>query len=80
MLVALLVGTIETLGIVAGQLRLSGGFWDLINHANDQIGLLGVAIVGICILSWAISTILYKAKKYDKLETTRAAVSPAADD
>jgi nickel/cobalt transporter (NiCoT) family protein len=79
-LVALLVGTIETLGIVAGQLRLPGGFWDVINHANDQLGLLGVAIVGICILSWTISTILYKAKKYDKLETIRANVSPAADD
>jgi nickel/cobalt transporter (NiCoT) family protein len=78
--VALLVGTIETLGIVAGQLRLEGGFWEVINNTKDQFGLLGVAIVGICILSWAISAIIYKAKKYDELETIGASASPAADD
>jgi high-affinity nickel-transport protein len=77
-LVALLVGTIETLGIVAGQLHLSDGLWGVINNANDQFGLLGVAIVAIFLLSWAISTVIYKAKGFDDLETKGAAAAPPA--
>ena len=75
-LVALVVGAIETLGILAGQLNLSGGFWDLVNNANNQFGLLGAFIVGIFILSWLISTVIYKIKKYDELEAMPSTVAP----
>ncbi len=79
-LVALVVGTIETLGIISGQLNLSGGIWDLVNDASKNFGLVGIGIVGIFIISWAISTIVYKAKKYDDLEAIGTAASSAAGD
>jgi high-affinity nickel-transport protein len=79
-LVALVVGTIETLGIISGQLNLSGGIWDLVNDASDNFGLVGLGIVGIFIISWAISTIVYKVKKYDDLEVIKSATPSAAGD
>ena len=63
-LVALVVGGIETLGLVAGQLHLHGVFWDAIAELNDNFGVLGYAIVGLFVVSWAISFLVYRLKKY----------------
>ena len=79
-LVALVVGTIETLGIISGQLNLSGGFWDVVGEAGDNFEAVGIGIVGIFIVSWLISTIVYKIKKYDDLEAIPTSASPAAGD
>jgi high-affinity nickel permease len=32
---------------------------------NDSIGNLRFAVVGIFILCWAVSTIIYRMKRYD---------------
>jgi high-affinity nickel-transport protein len=81
-LIALVVGTIEALGILSGQLNLSGGFWDVINtvQSGNNFGILGVSIVGIFILSWIVSTIVYKVKKYDDLEAISTTASTAIGD
>jgi nickel/cobalt transporter (NiCoT) family protein len=68
-LVALLVGTIEALGVVGDRFKLAGPFWDLLRHAGDNFGALGFLIVGIFVASWAISAIVYKLRRYDDLET-----------
>lgn len=65
-LVAFVVGTIEVISIISGPLGLTGGIWDFLN--NLDFGLLGGAIIGIFILSWLISTIIYKVKGYDDIE------------
>jgi high-affinity nickel-transport protein len=65
-LVALVVGTIEIASIISGTLNLSGGFWDYVT--NVDFGLLGVLIIGIFVLSWVISTIIYKVRRYDDIE------------
>jgi high-affinity nickel-transport protein len=67
-LVALLVGTIEALSVVAGQFKLAGPFWDAIGSLSDNFGALGFAIVGVFIASWAISLLVYKARRYDETE------------
>ena len=67
-LVALLVGGIEALGIIGGKLRLQGGFWDFIGEVSENFGAVGYCIVGIFLVSWAISTIVYRLKKYDEIE------------
>ena len=69
-LVAFVVGTIEIISIVSGPLGLKGGFWDYLNNLN--FGVLGGMIIGIFILSWAISTIIYKVKRYDQIEVREA--------
>jgi high-affinity nickel-transport protein len=66
--VALLVGAIEALGVVAGQLNLKGAAWDRLADINSNFGALGFAIVGIFVAAWGTSTLIYKIKGYDKLD------------
>lgn len=69
-LVALLVGAIETLQIISTQLNLSGGFWGAVN--NLDFGVVGYGIVGIFVLSWGLSSLIYRMNRYDEMEVTRA--------
>ena len=66
--VALLVGGIEALGLLADQMALSGPFWDGVGALNDSFGLLGYLIVGLFILAWIVSAAVYRLKGYDRLE------------
>jgi high-affinity nickel-transport protein len=68
--VALLVGGIEAIGLLKDQLNLTGGFWDLIGNLNDNFGTLGFVIIGIFVLSWVGSVIIYRVKGFDRFETT----------
>jgi nickel/cobalt transporter (NiCoT) family protein len=72
-IVALLVGTLETLSVVAGLLNLSGGLWDYVNFlssGNDgkNFGYIGAAIIGIFIVSWGLSALIYRVNRYDEME------------
>jgi high-affinity nickel-transport protein len=69
-IVALVVGGIEVLGLLKDQLHLSGGAWDIIDSLNDNFGTLGFAIIGLFVLSWIGSVIIYRVKGFDRLETT----------
>jgi high-affinity nickel-transport protein len=66
--VAILIGGIETLGLIAGELNLQGWFWDRMNDLNNNFGLLGYGIIGIFAAAWVISFIVYRAKKLDEVE------------
>ena len=65
--VALAIGSIETLGLVADELGLDGGIWNVVNAANDNFGALGYAIIGVFVASWLISLVVYRVMGYDKL-------------
>lgn len=65
-LVAFLVGTIEVLSIISMEFNLNSGVWYYLN--NLDFGVLGGVIIGLFILSWLISTLIYKIKKYDDIE------------
>ena len=69
-LVALVVGAIEALSIVAGELNLSGGFWDFVDglSSGGNFGKVGAGIIGIFALSWIVSTIIYRVKRYDEID------------
>ena len=67
-LVALIVGGIETLGLVQGELNLSGPFWDPIAALNNNFGILGYVIIGIFMVSWIASVAFYRLKRYDDIE------------
>jgi len=69
-IVALVVGGIEVLGLLKDQLHLSGGAWEIIDSLNDNFGTLGFAIIGLFVLSWIASVIIYRVKGFDHLETT----------
>ena len=71
-LVALIVGGLETLGLIQGELDLSGPFWDAIAALNNNFGTLGYVIIGIFMVSWIASVALYKMKGYDDIDVTLA--------
>ncbi len=66
--VAVVIGGIEALGLIGDQLGLAGAFWDGIGALNDNFGTLGYVIVGLFMASWLISTVIYKVKRYDEIE------------
>jgi high-affinity nickel-transport protein len=73
-LVAVLVGGIEALGLIGEKFSLTGGLWDLVGELNDQLELLGYLIVVIFIGSWLLSMLVYRLKGYDRIEVAPAAI------
>jgi nickel/cobalt transporter (NiCoT) family protein len=67
-LVALVVGGIEILGLAADRLNLVGSFWIAIGSLNANFGSLGYVIVGIFAASWLVSMAIYRIKNYDEIE------------
>jgi high-affinity nickel-transport protein len=70
--VALLVGGIEALGLVGRRYGLRGSFWDGIANLNGNFGTLGYLIVAVFVSCWIVSTLLYRLKRYDTLEVARS--------
>ncbi len=64
-LVALVVGGIETLGLIADRFHLEGVFWNAISDLNENFGTLGYGIVALFVVSWGISFLVYRFKRYD---------------
>jgi len=67
-LVALLVGSVEALGLVADRFALTGGFWDAVIALNSQFGVLGYLIIVLFVVSWIVSVLVYRLRGYDRLE------------
>jgi high-affinity nickel-transport protein len=72
--VAVLIGSIETLGLIQGEYNLTGRFWDKVALVSGDtvFGLLGYGIIGIFILAWIVSVTVYKIKRYDEIEVALA--------
>jgi nickel/cobalt transporter (NiCoT) family protein len=67
-IVALAVGGIEALGLLAGKFHPSGAFWSFIGKLNDNFGLLGYGIIGLFAVSWIVSIAIYRWRRFDFLE------------
>ncbi len=70
-IVAVVIGGIEALGLLADQLKLQGPVWDAIGTLNDNFGTLGFVIIGIFVFSWIVSVLIYRVKRFDELEVGR---------
>ena len=70
--VALLVGGVEVLGLVVDQLHLGGPFWNAVAVLNDNFGSLGYVILAIFAVSWLGSMAIYRLKRYGELEIETA--------
>ena len=68
--VAIVIGVLETLNLIGDQLGLTdgGGFWGAIGAIDDNFGAVGYVIIGIFVLSWVGSVVFYKLKRYDDLD------------
>jgi high-affinity nickel-transport protein len=64
-LVALLVAGIEVLGLLGQWLRPDGAFWRGIETVNGHFAALGYGIVGLFVLGWLVSLMIYKLAGYE---------------
>lgn len=58
--VALLIGGVEALGLVADKLALGGGFWSAVARLNDNMSCFGFAVIAIFALAWGGSALLFR--------------------
>ena len=68
--VAVLIGGIETLGLIGAKFELEGPFWTGISQLNDNFGMLGYVIIGVFIVAWLASVVIYRLRGYDRLDVT----------
>jgi nickel/cobalt transporter (NiCoT) family protein len=66
--VALVVGGVEALGLLGGQMHLQGSFWGFVARLNNNFGALGYCIIAIFALSWIGSIAVYRLRGFEKLE------------
>ena len=62
--VALIVGTAELLGLLAGQLGWRGGFWDWL--AGLDLNAIGFVIVGLFVLTWAGALLVWRIGRIEQ--------------
>jgi len=67
-IVALAVGGVEALGLLAEHFRPGGLFWDAVRRLNNNFGALGYCIIALFGLSWVVSIAIYKWRRLDDLE------------
>ena len=75
-IIALMIGGIEALGTIGHKLGLDQGFWGMIAALNGNFGALGYLVVGIFLMSWFVSALVYRMKGYDRIEVTGAGRAP----
>ncbi|WP_443018090.1 HoxN/HupN/NixA family nickel/cobalt transporter [Sphingomonas sp. 37zxx] len=68
--VAIVIGGIETLALIADKLELTGRLWSAAADLGGNFNLLGFGIIGVFILCWAISWAVFRWKKFDEIEVS----------
>jgi high-affinity nickel-transport protein len=66
--VAVVVGGIEALGLAGDRFGLTGLFWNGIGALNDNFGMIGYLVIAIFAVSWIVSAMIYRVRGYDRLE------------
>jgi nickel/cobalt transporter (NiCoT) family protein len=67
--VALSVGGIELLGLVAEELDLHGPIWRAILSLNEHLNNLGLVIVGLFLAGWLFFYLLYRIRPVEKCDS-----------
>ncbi|MFG2881308.1 HoxN/HupN/NixA family nickel/cobalt transporter [Streptomyces sp. NPDC048297] len=72
---ALLIGTVELLGLLADELDLHGPFWDWI--AGLDLNTVGFVIVGLFVATWLLALVVWKAARVEEKWTAGLAAASA---
>ncbi|MGD0386879.1 MAG: HoxN/HupN/NixA family nickel/cobalt transporter, partial [Solirubrobacteraceae bacterium] len=62
--VALIIGTVELLGLATAKLGLNGGFWSWVSAIN--INTLGLIIVGMFVATWLIALAIWRFARIEE--------------
>ncbi len=72
--VALVIGGIEALGLVNNQHRMRGTFWDTISSLNNNFSTIGYIVIGVFVVSWVASITIYRLNRFDEIEVDTMSV------
>jgi len=70
--VAVVIGGVEALGLIGDQLGFTGGLWNAVGALNDNFNSLGFVIIGVFFAAWVISYLVYRVKRLDEIEIRTA--------
>ncbi|MFD0261113.1 HoxN/HupN/NixA family nickel/cobalt transporter [Kitasatospora indigofera] len=79
--VALIIGTVELLGLLADKLHLHGAFWDWVSGLD--LNTVGFVIVGLFFTTWIIALLVWKLARIEQkwsLPTSAGAAPVAANE
>jgi nickel/cobalt transporter (NiCoT) family protein len=65
--VALIIGGIEILGLAGEHFHLQSKFWKFVLEINGNFAELGYLVVAVFVLSWIVSIVVYKWRGFDSL-------------
>ena len=71
-LVAMLIGGIEALGLLASKLELAGGFWEMVGRLNSGLAGFGYVVIAIFVASWIVSLLIYRWSGLGRIVVERA--------
>jgi high-affinity nickel-transport protein len=58
--VAVVVGGVEALGLIAEKLDLTGGVWDAVDWAAGNFTVVGYLVVGLFLAGWLASVLIHR--------------------
>ncbi len=69
--VALFIGGLEMLQVIASELHATGGAWDAVQEF--PLANFGFYIIGVFLVSWLVSVVVYRLKRIDDLDAALVA-------
>jgi high-affinity nickel-transport protein len=75
-IVAIVIGGIETIALLADKLGLHGGLWSVAADLGKHFNSLGFAIIGLFAVCWIASWLIYRWKRFDEIEVATPALNP----
>ncbi|HET9018259.1 MAG TPA: HoxN/HupN/NixA family nickel/cobalt transporter [Acetobacteraceae bacterium] len=70
-LVAVLIGGVEALGLIGDQMGLSGWFWDAIGGLNDHFNGIGFGVLVLFIAGWIGAMVAFRYRRPSPLPVPR---------
>jgi nickel/cobalt transporter (NiCoT) family protein len=62
--VALIIGSVEVLWLVADKMDLEGPVWSFVVGLNEHFGLLGYLIIAAFVSSWLVSALVFRLGRF----------------
>ncbi|WP_416414655.1 HoxN/HupN/NixA family nickel/cobalt transporter [Pantoea sp. App145] len=66
--VAFFIGGIEVLSLLSDKMAFTGLFWRDVQVLTDHFNTLGYAIIALFLISWGVSALIYRLKRYDEVD------------
>ncbi|MFF9126326.1 HoxN/HupN/NixA family nickel/cobalt transporter [Streptomyces sp. NPDC014889] len=74
--VALIIGTVELVGLIADKAALRGRFWDWVSGLD--LNLVGYVVVGLFVATWVVAAVVWKVGRVEeKWEAGMTGSAPA---